>query len=118
MYQAPWTGRLVAALLPLGFGVAMLMAAEPSRAQKPSPYPGADMALGERLIGEHRCSACHARRVGGDGSDIYDPAGKISTPAKLLAMVEACNTQLNLSLFPEEVSSIAAVLDRLHYRFK
>ncbi len=33
-------------------------------------------------------------------------------------MVEGCNTQMNLGLFPEEVTAIAAVLNRDHYRFK
>jgi ABC-type transport system involved in cytochrome bd biosynthesis fused ATPase/permease subunit len=33
-------------------------------------------------------------------------------------MVEACNTQLNLGLFPEEVNAVAAVLNHDHYRFK
>jgi len=32
-------------------------------------------------------------------------------------MVEQCNTELNLGLFPEEVTSVAAVLNRDHYRF-
>ena len=33
-------------------------------------------------------------------------------------MVEQCATQLNLSLFPEEVTAMAAVLNRDHYRFR
>jgi hypothetical protein len=33
-------------------------------------------------------------------------------------MVEQCNTELNLGMFPEEVNSVAAVLNRDHYRFK
>ena len=36
----------------------------------------------------------------------------------LRGMVEQCNTELNLALFPDEVTSIAAVLNRDHYRFK
>jgi hypothetical protein len=36
----------------------------------------------------------------------------------LRGMVEQCNTELNLGLFPEEVTSIGAVLNRDHYRFK
>jgi hypothetical protein len=32
-------------------------------------------------------------------------------------MVELCNTELNLAMFPEEVTSVAAVLERDHYRF-
>ena len=70
-----------------------------------------------RLIAEHRCVACHAGKVGGDGSAIYRPRGRISTPGFLRGMVEQCNTELNLGMFPEEVSSVAAVLNRDHYRF-
>ena len=36
----------------------------------------------------------------------------------LRGMVQYCSTELNLSLFPEEVTAIAAVLDRDHYRFE
>lgn len=83
----------------------------------PEIFRGADLALGSRLIQEHRCSACHARRVGGDGNDIYNPKGRITSPGALRGMVELCNTEMNLGLFPEEVTAVAAVLQRDHYRF-
>jgi len=88
------------------------------QAAGPAEFQGADLALGERLIKEHQCSECHVRRVGGDGSSIYRPAGRISRPAALLSMVEVCNTELRLQMFPEDVAAIAAVLNRDHYRFK
>ena len=80
-------------------------------------YPDADLALGARLIAEHRCTACHVGKVGGTGAAIYRPAGRINTPSALLSMVELCNTELNLGLFPEDVVAVAAVLQRDHYRF-
>ena len=80
-------------------------------------YPEADLALGQKLLREHDCAACHVRRVGGDGNSIYRPSGRINTPSALVTMVERCNTELNLQLFPEDVLSIAAVLQRDHYRF-
>lgn len=80
-------------------------------------WPDADLALGERLIREHRCAECHARKTGGDAASIYRPLGRINTPAALRGMVDLCSTELNLGLFPEEVSSVAAVLQRDHYRF-
>lgn len=104
-----------------GLGCALLMAAAHGGTQAPGAaelYKEADLALGERLIAEHRCTACHQRKVGGDGSAIYRPAGRINGPGFLRGMVEQCNTELNLGLFPEEVTSIAAVLNRDHYRFK
>jgi hypothetical protein len=87
-------------------------------AQMPALYQGADLKLGEQLILEHKCSGCHQQKVGGDGSAIYRPAGRINGPGILRGMVEQCNTELNLGLFPEEVTAISAVLNRDHYRFK
>ena len=80
-------------------------------------YPDADLALGTQLLAEHACAACHVRKVGGDGSAIYRPAGRVNTPSALLSMVQRCSTELNLSLFPEDVAAVAAVLQRDHYRF-
>lgn len=88
------------------------------RAEVPAIFKDAELPLGEKLIAEHQCSSCHARRVGGDGSDIYNPQGRINQPGLLRGMVESCNTQLNMGMFPEEVTAIAAVLNRDHYRFK
>ena len=48
---------------------------------------------------------------------IYRPAGTINTAGYLRGMVEQCNTELNLGFFPEEVTAVAAVLNRDHYRF-
>lgn len=76
------------------------------------------MQLGKKLIAESQCVACHQKKVGGDGNAIYKPAGRINSPSLLRGMVEQCNTELNLSLFPEEVTAIAAVLNRDHYHFR
>lgn len=80
-------------------------------------FKGADLKLGAELMATHRCTECHVSRVGGDGSAMYKPAGRVNTPGFLRGMVEQCNTQLNLGLFPDEVSAIAAVLNRDHYKF-
>lgn len=99
-------------------GLAALAARpEPAWAADLHRYEDADIALGEKLIREHQCEACHARRVGGDGSAIYRPKGRINNPGALRGMVDYCSVELKLSLFPEEVTSIAAVLQRDHYRF-
>ncbi len=81
-------------------------------------FKDADLEEGEMLIAEHACTACHIRNVGGDGMAIYKPSGRINSAGFLRGMVEYCNTELNLQLFPEDVSSVAAVLNRDHYRFK
>lgn len=92
--------------------------AVPAQAAEPEIFRGADLALGKQLMAEHRCAECHARKFGGDGSAIYRPQGRIRTAGLLRGMVEQCNTELNLGLFPEEVTAVAAVLNRVHYRFE
>lgn len=83
-----------------------------------APLQGADLALGQKLIVEHKCAQCHAQKAGGDGNAIYRPAGRINNAGALRTMVERCSTELQLQLFPEEVEAIAAVLNRDHYKFK
>lgn len=88
--------------LALGYGVAT--------AQVPGIFQGADLKLGEKLIADNKCVACHTGKVGGDGSAIYRPSGKINTAGYLRGMVEQCNTELNLGFFPEEVTAVAVML--------
>ena len=94
-----------------------LLGAGSVHAQVPAVFKDADLKLGERLIAESKCNQCHAQKWGHDGKDVYRPKGRINTPAALISMVERCSTELNLSLFPEDVAAIAAVLNRDHYRF-
>ena len=101
----------------LAAAVALSAAAGLAQAQAPALFKDADLPLGEKLIAEHKCTACHVRKVGGDGSAIYRPQGRINTPGALRGMVDYCSTELNLGLFPDEVTAVAAVLQRDHYRF-
>jgi hypothetical protein len=89
-----------------------------ANAQQHPLFKDADFAMGEKLIAENNCNECHIRRVGGDGSDIYNPKGRINTAGLLRGMVEYCNTQLNLGFFPEDTNAVAAVLNKQHYKFK
>ncbi len=109
--RSRWAGPALGAALGLAVATGLVPA------QAAGPFQDADLALGERLIAEHRCAACHQRKVGGDGSAIYRPKGRIGTAERLRSMVEYCNTDLGLSLFPDEVNAIAAVLNRDHYRY-
>ena len=105
----------------LALGVAFLCSVVPissSAESGPEIFRGADMSLGRRLIVENRCNECHSTKVPGDGSAIYRPKGRINTPGLLRGMVEQCNTQMSLGMFPEDVTAVAAVLNRDHYRFK
>ena len=112
-----WRLSLRASGLVLADVMAGVMAGSMAWASELHRYDDADLALGTRLIREHQCDACHARRVGGTGADIYRPKGRINNPGALRGMVDYCSVELKLQLFPEEVTSIAAVLQRDHYRF-
>ena len=101
-------GALACSLLGFGLNAA---------AQTPALFKDADLKLGEKLIAQHKCNQCHAQKWTDDGKAIYRPKGRVNTPALLQGMVERCSTQLNLSLFPEEVTAMAAVLNRDHDRF-
>jgi cytochrome c peroxidase len=96
----------------LGFLTGSVLLATQASAQGSALFRDSDYKLGERLIAEHQCAACHQKRVGGDGSAIYKPTGKINTPGFLRGMVEQCNTELNLGMFPEEVTSVAGSQQR------
>ena len=89
-----------------------------ANAQQHPLFKDADLQTGEKLIAENKCNECHIRRVGGDGSAIYKPTGKINTAGALRGMVEYCNTELNLGFFPEDTSAVAAVLNKRHYKFR
>ena len=106
--------KSVKILVCLGVGLALASSAM----AQPAIFKEADYKLGEKLIAENKCVACHVSKVGGDGSAMYKPQGRINTAGYLRGMVEQCNSQLNLGLFPEEVTSVAAVLNRDHYKFK
>lgn len=102
-------------LVPLvGLTISAVAAAQPAA----ELFKGADLALGAQLIKDRQCTECHRSKFGGDGSSVFRPAGRINTPGFLRGMVEQCNTELNLGLFPDEVTAIAAVINREHYRFK
>lgn len=107
--------RAAASVLLLG---GALWLASPAKAQGADIFKGANLKQGEHLIAEHQCTQCHISKVGGDGSAIFKPKGKFNTAGLMRGMVEMCNTNMNLGMFPEEVTDIAAVLNRDHYKFK
>ena len=96
----------------------LMLAAGLANAQQHALFKDADLKVGEKLISENKCNECHIRRVGGDGSSIYRPKGRINTAGALRGMVEFCNTELNLGFFPEDTNAVAAVLNKQHYKFR
>ncbi len=97
--------------------LALWMGVSIANAQQHPLFKEADLQAGEKLIAENKCNECHTRRVGGDGSTIYNPKGRINTAGALRGMVEYCNTELNLGFFPEDTNAVAAVLNKRHYKF-
>ena len=95
----------------------LLASAGVVNAQQHPLFKDADLEAGEKLIAENKCNECHIRRVGGDGSAIYKPKGRINSAGALRGMVEYCNTELNLGFFPEDTNAVAAVLNKRHYKF-
>lgn len=74
---------------------------------------------GKKLVAESKCEACHAARLGGDGSAMYTRKDRhVTSKSKLLTQVGRCNNTLNLGLFPDDEAAIAAYLDATHYKFK
>lgn len=109
MPHAPYRPLLLVAALLLG-GAAS--------AQTPAAFKGANPAEGHKLMGERQCDACHAQKWGNDGKDIYRPGQQIHNVGELRKQVNQCNTGLNLNLFPEEETDIAAWLNATYYHFK
>jgi cytochrome c5 len=85
---------------------------------QPAPFAKGDPKAGKVLV-ERDCVGCHAQKFAGDPDQMYRRADRrIKTPAKLLAQVQACNTNLGKNYFPEEEEHIAAYLNLEFYHFK
>jgi cytochrome c5 len=98
--------------------VALLAASAAGLAQKqPAPFATGDAKTGKTLV-ERDCVSCHAAKFPGDPDRMYTRADhRVKTPAKLLAQVQACNTNLAKGYFPEEEEHIAAYLNLEFYKF-
>lgn len=111
--------RHVIAVVTLTVATVAVLTISLAQAQNVTPkiFVDADLEFGRELIDEHKCVACHVRKVGGDGTAIYRPGERITAAGFLRGMVEQCNTELGLAMFPDEVTAVAAVLNRDHYKF-
>ncbi len=78
----------------------------------------ADPAEGKRLVAEKRCETCHNNKTLGDAKAIYlRTERKVTSWPKLKSQVAACNSELNLQLFPDDEEHIAAYLNQEYYKF-
>jgi hypothetical protein len=72
---------------------------------------------GQKLVQTHKCEMCHQDKVYGPEGTIYlRKDRRVTSWSKLKSQVAACNTMLNISLFPEEEDSIAAYLNERYYK--
>ena len=77
-----------------------------------------DPAQGARLVQDKKCEACHHNKTLGDAKAIYlRKDRKVTSLEKLKAQVAACNSELNLQLFPDEEEHVVAHLDKTYYKF-
>lgn len=103
--------RLFAALL-----VITALAAPGVQADNLTPLPG-DPAKGKKLA-QQKCSACHARMFGGDGSGIYTrPNRRVKSIEGLMGQVAMCDRQLDTHLSDEDKNDIIIFLNQAYYRF-
>jgi cytochrome c5 len=85
---------------------------------QPAPFAAGDPKAGKLLV-DRDCVGCHAQQFAGDPDQMYRRTDRrVKTPAKLLAQVQACNTNLRKNYFPEEEEHIAAYLNLEFYKFK
>lgn len=77
-----------------------------------------DAAEGRKLVQEKKCETCHHNKTMGDAKAIYlRKDRKVASLPQLKARVALCNTELNLSLFPEDEEHIVRFLDQTYYKF-
>ena len=85
------------------------------------PLPGwaaPDAEQGRKLVQEKKCETCHHNKTLGDAKAIYlRKDRRVTSLEKLKAQVAACNSELNLQLFPDEEEHIVAHLDKTYYKF-
>ena len=76
-------------------------------------------AEGRKLVEQNKCEACHHNKTLGDAKAIYlRKDRRVTTLEKLKAQVAACNSQLNIGLFPEDEEHVVAFLNDAYYKFK
>jgi hypothetical protein len=103
------TRRLTAPALARAHAAAALIGAGTLLAGLPA---GATEGVDAHALIEKNCTSCH-------GSEVYTrPDRKMTSFSALKTQVEACNTNLNTQMFPEEVAAVATLLNEEYYKFE
>ena len=83
------------------------------------PFAKGNADAGKQSFDQHKCNACHAGKVGGDGSSIFTrPEHKVKTAASLATQITTCSINLGLMLFEEDEENLGAYLNKKYYKFK
>jgi hypothetical protein len=81
--------------------------------------PAPDVAEGRKLVEEKKCEVCHHNKTYGDAKAIYlRKDRKVTSWEKLKAQVAACNSELNLQLFPDDEEHVSEFLNQAYYKFR
>ena len=75
-------------------------------------------AQGRKLVEEKGCEGCHVRKVAGPGRIYTRDDRRATTWPKVKSMVQACNSELNLQLFPDEEEHVAEYLNQAYYKYR
>ena len=82
------------------------------------PMAAGDPEQGRKLVQDKKCETCHHNKTLGDAKAIYlRKDRKVTSMEKLKAQVAACNSELNLQLFPDEEEHVVSHLDKTYYKF-
>ena len=81
-------------------------------------HAAGDPVAGKKLVEEKKCEICHNNQTLGDAKAVYlRKDHKVTSWAKLKSQVAACNSQLNLQMFPDDEEDVAAYLNETYYHF-
>lgn len=84
-----------------------------------SALAGPSAAEGRRLVEENKCETCHHNKTLGQAKAIYlRKDRRVTSLEKLKVRVAACNTELDIGLFPEDEEHIVAFLNDTYYGFR
>ena len=76
-------------------------------------------AEGRKLVEQKKCEICHHNKTYGDAKAIYlRKDRKVTSWEKLKAQVAACNSELNLQMFPDDEEHVSLFLNETYYKFK
>ena len=81
-------------------------------------HAAGDPVAGKKLVDEKKCEICHNNQTLGDAKAVYlRKDHRVTSWPKLKSQVAACNSQLNLQMFPDDEDDVAAYLNETYYHF-